>query len=181
MNELIPNTGNYKKLLTYQKANVIYQITYYFCHKFLIRGDRTVDQMIQAARSGKQNIVEGCSAASTSSKTEIKLINVAKASLKELLEDYEDFLRTRGKPQWEKGSVEYEAMRRLGREHNDAPYFMTLIETRPPETVANMAIILINQADYLLFRQLEKLSNDFINNGGFSERMAAVRRKKRGY
>ncbi len=105
MNELIPNTGNYKKLLTYQKANVIYQITYYFCHKFLIRGDRTVDQMIQAARSGKQNIVEGCSAASTSSKTEIKLINVAKASLKELLEDYEDFLRTRGKPQWEKGSV----------------------------------------------------------------------------
>ncbi len=177
MNELIPNTGNYKKLLTYQKANVIYQITYYFCHKFLIRGDRTVDQMIQAARSGKQNIVEGCSAASTSSKTEIKLINVAKASLKELLEDYEDFLRTRGKPQWEKGSVEYETMRRLGREHNDAPYFMTLIETRPPETVANMAIILINQADYLLFRQLEKLSNDFINNGGFSERMAAVRRK----
>ncbi len=72
-------------------------------------------------------------------------------------------------------------MRRLGREHNDAPYFMTLIETRPPETVANMAIILINQADYLLFRQLEKISNDFINNGGFSERMAAVRRKKRGY
>ena len=137
--------------------------------------------MIQAARSGKQNIVEGCAAASTSSNTEIKLINVAKASLKELLEDYEDYLRIRGKARWDKGSVEYEAMRRLGREHNDASYFMALIETRPPETIANMVIILINQADYLLFKQLERLSNDFVKNGGFSERMAALRRKNRGY
>lgn len=181
MNELIPNIGNYKSLLSYQKCDVIFQITYYFCNKYLSRGDRTIDQMIQAARSGKQNIVEGCAAASTSSKTEIKLINVAKASLKELLEDYEDYLRTRGNPRWEKGSVEYEAMRRLGREHNDASYFMALIETRPPETIANMAIILINQADYLLFKQLERLSNDFVKNGGFSERMTALRRKNRGY
>lgn len=181
MNELIPNTGNYKKLLTYQKANVIYQITYYFCHKFLIRGDRTVDQMIQAARSGKQNIVEGCSAASTSSKTEIKLINVAKASLEELLEDYEDYLKTRNHRQWQKGSIEYETMRQLGRQHNDAEFFMKLIVTRPPQTIANMAIILINQADYLLFRQLQRLSKDFIDNGGFSERMSRLRRDKRGY
>ncbi|MDE6392702.1 MAG: four helix bundle suffix domain-containing protein [Muribaculaceae bacterium] len=181
MNELIPNIGNYKNLLTYQKSDVIYQITYFFCKKYLTRGDRTVDQMIQAARSGKQNIVEGCSAASTSAKTEIKLINVAKASLKELLEDYEDYLKTRGHKQWDKGSAEFEAMRRLGREHNEADYFMRLIETRPPQTIANMAIILINQADYLLFRQLERLSNDFINNGGFSERMSAIRRKNRGF
>ena len=181
MSELIPNIGNYKKLLSYQKSDVIFQITYYFCNKFLSKGDRTVDQMIQAARSGKQNIVEGCAAASTSAKTEIKLINVAKASLKELLEDYEDFLKTHGKPQWKKGSIEFEAMRRIGREHNDAPYFMSLIETRPAETIANMAIILINQADYLLFRQLEKLSKDFIYNGGFSERMSELRRKNRGY
>ncbi|MDE6332051.1 MAG: four helix bundle suffix domain-containing protein [Muribaculaceae bacterium] len=181
MNELIPNIGHYKNLLSYQKSDVIYQITYFFCNKFLTRGDRTVDQMIQAARSGKQNIVEGCAAASTSAKTEIKLINVAKASLKELLEDYEDYLKTRGHMQWAKGSAEFETMRRLGREHNDAEYFMKLIETRPPQTIANMAIILINQADYLLFRQLETLSSDFINNGGFSERMSALRRKNRGF
>lgn len=181
MNELIPNLGNYKNLLTYQKSDVIYQITYFFCNRFLTRGDRTIDQMIQAARSGKQNIVEGCAAASTSAKTEIKLINVAKASLKELLEDYEDYLKTRGHRQWDRGSAEFEVMRHLGREHNEADYFMKLIETRPPETIANMAIILINQADYLLFKQLERLSSDFINNGGFSERMSALRRKNRGF
>lgn len=144
MNELIPNRGNYKKLLSYQKADVIYQITYYFCQRYLNRGDRTIDQMIQAARSGKQNIIEGSAASSTSSKTEIKLINVAKASLKELLEDYEDYLKVHNKRQWEKGSREYEAMRKLGREHNDAEFFIRLIETRPPETIANMAIILLN-------------------------------------
>lgn len=181
MNELIPNTGNYRHLISYQKSDVIYQITYYFCHKFLSKGDRTIDQMIQAARSGKQNIIEGTSASATSSKTEIKLINVAKASLKELLEDYEDFLKTRREIQWQKGSAEYEAMRRIGREHNDAEYFMKLIETRPASTIANMAIILINQADYLLFRQLERLSNDYLNKGGFSERMYNLRKNNRGF
>lgn len=180
MNGLLKPSGNYKKLLSYQKADVIYQITYYFCFRYLKRGDRTIDQMIQAARSGKQNIIEGCAASPTSSKTEIKLVNVAKASLKELLEDYEDYLKVHQQPQWSKGSKEYEAMRHLGREHNDAPFFMKLIETRPPETIANMAIILINQADYLLFRQLERLSEDFLENGGFSERMVTLRRKKRG-
>ena len=181
MNELIPNRGNYKRLLSYQKADVIFQITYYFCHRYLAYGDRTKDQMIQAARSGKQNIIEGCAASATSAKTEIKLVNVAKASLKELLEDYEDYLKTHNKPQWSKGGIEYEAMRRLGREHNEARFFMTLIESRPPETIANMAIILINQADYLLFKQLKRLSEDFLTNGGFSERMHALRSKNRGY
>ena len=106
---------------------------------------------------------------------------MAKASLKELLEDYEDSLKTRGKRQWEEKSIEYETMRMLWREHSDAAYFMNLIETRPPETIANMAIILINQADFLLHRQLERLAFDFIDNGGFSERMAALRHNKRGY
>ena len=181
MGELIPNTGNYKKLLSYQKADVIYQITFDFCSRFLSKGDRTVDQMIQAARSGKQNIIEGCAASSTSSKTEIKLINVAKASLKELLEDYEDYLKTRHHRQWETGSCEYEAMRNLGREHNDAPFFMNLISTRPADTIANMAIILINQADYLLYKQLQRLEQDFIANGGFSEKMTTIRKKTRGF
>lgn len=181
MSELFANTGHYKNLLSYQKADIIYQITYDFCSRFLQKGDRTIDQMVQAARSGKQNIVEGCAASSTSSKTEIRLINVAKASLQELLEDYEDYLKTRHHRQWERGSREFEAMRQLGREHNDADYFMNLVATRPPQTIANMAIILINQADYLLFRQLQRLENDFIETGGFSERMVAARRKQRGY
>lgn len=181
MNELIPNFGKYKDFVAYQKADCIFQITYYFCNKYLAKGDRTVDQMIQAARSGKQNIIEGKAAASTSAKTEIKLINVAKASLKELLEDYEDYLKTRKFQQWKKGSKEFEAMRNLGRLHNDAEFFMNLIQTRPPEAIANMAIILLNQADYLLFRLLERLSEDFLSKGGFSERMAKLRKDKRGY
>ena len=181
MNELIPHSGNYKNLLSYQKTDVIYQITFDFCSRFLSKGDRTVDQMIQAARSGKQNIIEGCAASSTSAKTEIKLVNVAKASLKELLEDYEDYLKTRHHTQWEKGSIEYETMRKLGREHNDADFFMALTATRPAETIANMAIILINQADYLLFKQLERLEKDYLEKGGFSERMYNLRRKNRGY
>lgn len=181
MEHLIPRRGNYKNLISYQKADTIYQITYYFCCRYLIKGDRTIDQMIQAARSGNQNIIEGCAASATSSKTEIKLVNVAKASLKELLEDYEDFLKTRGFRQWERGSREHDAMRRLGKEHNDAEFFMKLIQVRPPETIANMAIILLNQADYLLFKQLERLEDDFMHEGGFSERMMRMRKQQRGF
>ena len=173
--------GDYKTLLSYQKADIIFQITYYFCHKFLKKGDRTIDQMIQAARSGKQNIIEGCAASATSAKTEIKLLNVAKASLKELLEDYEDYLRINRHQIWEKGYVKFETMRKLGREHNDANFFIPIVETRPPETISNMAIILIKQADYLLFRQIKKAEENFINEGGFSERMTKIRKDKRGF
>ena len=179
--KLIRHSGNYRKLLSYQKTEVIYEMTFYFCQKFLQKGDRTIDQMVQAARSGKQNIIEGCAASATSAKTEIKLVNVAKASLQELLEDYIDYLRTRSHRQWEEGSVEWNTMRELGRQHNDAAFFMNLCETRPPETIANMVIILINQADYLLFKQLERLEKDFITKGGFSERMMRVRKENRGF
>lgn len=181
MSELISNSSNYKNLLSYQKTDVIYQLTYYFLTHYMTKSDRTYDQMLQASRSGKQNIVEGSAASATSAKTEIKLLNVAKASLKELLEDYEDYLKTRHHRQWEKGSKEFEAMRKLGREHDDPGFFLKLAETRPPETIANMVIILLNQADYLLFKQLQRLAEDFEKNGGFSERMAAIRKKKRGY
>lgn len=179
--KLIRPVGNYRKLLSYQKAEVIYEMTYYFCQRYLTKGDRTVDQMVQAARSGKQNIIEGCAASATSAKTEIKLVNVAKASLQELLEDYIDYLRTRGHRQWEEESDEWKAMRKLGKEHNDAAFFMELCETRPPETIANMVIVLIYQADYLLFRQLQRLEQDFVEQGGFSERMMRVRKEKRGF
>ena len=179
MEELIPHNGNYKNLLSYQKADVIFRLTYYFVKKHLHWSDRTCDQMIQAARSGKQNIIEGCAASTTSAKTEIKLVNVAKASLQELLEDYEDYLKTRGHRQWEEDSVELLKMRELGRQHNDAEFFMELAQTRPPETIANMCIVLIKQADYLLYRQLQRLGKDFLENGGFTERMYKLRKRKK--
>ena len=178
---LIPRRGNYQKLLSYQKAEVIYEMTYYFCERFLQKGDRTIDQMVQAARSGKQNIIEGCAASATSQKTEIKLVNVAKASLQELLEDYRDFLRTRGLKQWTEQSVEWQAMRDLGKKHNDAEFFMALCPSRSAEVIANMAIVLIYQADYLLFKQLERLEKDFLAEGGFTERMYRVRKQQRGF
>ena len=177
--QLIPHRGNYKQLLSYQKTNVIFCMTYYFVEHYLQKGDRTYDQMLQAARSGKQNIIEGSAASSTSAKTEIKLINVAKASLQELLEDYEDYLKTRGFRQWEEDSEELKAMRDLGKKHNDAEFFMALAETRPPETIANMCIVLIKQADYLLFKQLQRLGDDFMKEGGFSERMYRLRSQNR--
>lgn len=179
MEELIPRHGNYKKLLSYQKADVIFCITYYFVEHFLKKNDRTCDQMIQAARSGKQNIIEGCAASSTSAKTEIKLVNVAKASLQELLEDYEDYLKTRNHRLWEDTSIEHIVMRRLGCEHNDTEFFMNIVRTRPPETIANMCIILIKQADYLLFKQLKRLEEDFLKNGGFNERMYRLRKQNK--
>ena len=177
--QLIPHYANSKKLLSYQKADVIFQLTYDFCERFLSKGDRTIDQMVQAARSGKQNIIEGCAASTTSAKTEIKLVNVAKASLQELLEDYEDYLKTRHCRQWEEGSEELEAMRKLGKMHSDAAFFLELAATRPPETIANMCIVLIKQADYLLYRQLQRLSDDFLKNGGFTERLYRMRSQNR--
>src|SRR5207244_11136193 len=107
--------GDYQTLLSFQKAEVIYDITFRFAHKFLSKGDRTVDQMIQAARSGKKNLLEGSKAATTSKETEIKLTNVARASLEELLNDYRDFLRARALPQWNKDSKEAQHVRKLER------------------------------------------------------------------
>lgn len=176
---LLPRTGNYRKLLTYQKAETIYDITYYFCKNYLQRGDRTIDQMVQAARSGKQNIVEGSAASATSKETEIKLVNVAKASLQELLVDYEDYLRTRNYRQWENDSVELLKMRELGRKHNGSDFYMPLVKVRPPETIANMVICLIKQTDYMLFKQLQSLGEDFLKNGGMRERMTRMRLEKR--
>ena len=122
---------------------MIYDLTYLFCNKFMLRSDRTFDQMIQAVRSGKQNIAEGSAASATSSKTEIKLINVAKASLKELLEDYMDYLRRRGYRIWPRESVEFKAMRELGSRCNDSEYLVRVASSRKADVVANMVIILL--------------------------------------
>ena len=178
--QLIPySCTNYRNLLSYQKAEAIFDITFYFCQHFLSKGDRTVDQMIQAARSGKQNIIEGCAATSTSIETGIKLINVAKASMQELLADYEDYLRTRNHEQWPEHSEKWKAMRQVGIKHNDSSYYMKLISTRPAETIANITIILIKQTDYLLYKQLKTLSKKFLAEGGFKERMTRMRIEER--
>lgn len=179
----IPPHGGYEGLVSFQKARIIYDATVWFCGEYLKRGDRTIDQMVQAARSGKQNILEGSQAAGTSKKTEIKLTSVARASLEELLEDYRDFLRVRGLRIWEKDSREALFVRRLGkRGHVTYETYQTYIESRPPEVAANIIICLIHQANYLLDHQIRQLEKAFVTEGGLSERMTKARlteRKKR--
>ncbi len=169
------HTGSYRTFLAYRKAEVIYDLTYYFCGKYLHRGDRTIDQMVQAARSGKQNIIEGKEAARTSYETLLKLINVARSSLQELLADYEDYLRVRHLRQWPLDSAEVKAMRKLGREHNEGAYFLSLADSRNDEVVANMIIVLICQADVLLGRYLDKQKEKFVQEGGFRESLTKER------
>lgn len=178
----IPAHGNYRELLSYQKAEVIYDFTFHFCQRFLNRGDRTVDQMVQAARSGKQNILEGCKASGTSKETEIKLTNVARASLEELLADYEDFLRVRGHPIWPKDSKEALFVRRLGhRSHTTYETYRTYLETRSANIVANIALCLIHQANFPLDQQLRRLERDFLKHGGIRERMRHARLQRRSH
>jgi four helix bundle suffix protein len=167
-------------LLSYQKSEVVYQLTFRFCQSFLKKGDRTVDQMVQAARSGKQNIVEGSKAATTSKEMEIKLTNVARASLEELLEDYRDYLKVRDLPIWDKDSREAQYVRKLGR-GSDVSYetYRSFVDTRPAEVVANIAICLIHQANFLLDRQLKGLEKAFLQDGGLRERMTKARLKAR--
>ena len=172
----MPPHGNYQELLSYQKAEVVYDITYRFCQRFLNRGDRTIDQMVQAARSGKQNIAEGSKASGTSKEIEIKLTNVARASLEELLIDYRDFLRVRDLRLWEKDSKEARFARKLGNEpHVTYETYRAFCETRPAEVVANIAVCLIHQANYLLDRQIRQLEQAFIKEGGIRERMTKAR------
>lgn len=159
----------------------MYLCTFYFAHRFLSGGDRTIDQMIQAARSGKQNIAEGSAAASTSRETEIKLTNVAKASMQELLIDYEDYLRVRGLKRWEKDDPRYEQTRRFCSTHDSVSDYTCRIAERTDEVIANVAIILIYQLDYLLFRQIEAQKKAFLEQGGIREEMSRARRKQRGY
>lgn len=173
---IIPPRGDYQTLLSCQKAEVIYDITFRFAHKYLGKGDRTVDQMIQSARSGKQNILEGSKAALTSKETEIKLTSVGRASLEELLADYRDYLRVRDHAIWDKDSKEALFVRRLGRKTpHTFELYREFVETRPPEVIANIAICLIHQTNYLLDQQLWALEKDFLNQGGLRERMFKAR------
>lgn len=176
----LPAHGGYKNLLSYKKARIVYDGTVYFCDRFIDRRSRTRDQMVQAARSGKQNIVEGSMASATSKEMEIKLTNVARASLEELLDDYRDFLRTRGLGEW---PVEHRYARRLRQLNRmpDADYetFRRGIENPDPEISANVLIGLIRVASYLLDRQIKHLERAFIEAGGLRERMTRVRLQRR--
>jgi len=176
----IPFHGGYKNLITYQKSEIIYDGTIYFTKRFFHKYDRTIDQMVQAARSGKQNIVEGSMASGTSKEMEIKLTNVARASLEELKIDYQDFLRTNKLPIWDK---EHKLVVRL-RELNKIPNanyetFKKAIENDSPEICANVMIGLIKVVSYLLSKQIKTLEIAFVNEGGLKERMTKVRIEQR--
>lgn len=176
----IPIHGGYRKLITFQKAEIVYDGTVHFCNRFFRKYDRTIDQMVQAARSGKQNIAEASMASATSKETEIKLTNVAKASLEELMIDYEDYLRTHKLNKWERNDKLSRRFSQLNRTPN-ANYdtFKKALEHEKPEIRANFLICLINVTTYLLGRQIRNLEQAFINEGGLRERMTRARLDKR--
>ena len=154
-------------------------MTYYFCHHYLQLGDRTIDQMIQAARSGKQNIVEGYSDAEGSSQTEHKLMTVAKGSLEELKEDYQDYLRTHQLELWSQGHYKYKTCQPLFRKHNDSDYYMRQIEGRTDEDIANIALIVIHQTLALLRGYIDRQDRLFIQEGGIKEQRFKMRKEYR--
>jgi four helix bundle suffix protein len=184
MNELEKNTegfipahGGYRQLFSYQKSEIIYDGTVYFTNRFFNKYDRTVGQMVQAARSGKQNIAEGSMASATSKEMEIKLTNVARASLEELQIDYEDFLRTRKLPIWDKNHRLVARVRELNKSTPTPTYetFQKAIEHEDPEICANVMITLIKICTYLLNQQIKKLEIAFVKEGGLRERMTRAR------
>ncbi len=177
---LIPPHGGYRELQSYKMAEIVFDATAAFCERFIDKRSRTHDQMIQAARSGKQNIAEGSMASGTSRKTELKLVGVARASLEELLLDYQDYLRQKGLTLWEKDHPRAKKIRKLAYA-NDKSYrtYKTYIEGNSDEVAANTIICVIHQANYLLDRQLRALEEQFLNEGGFTERLYRARSERR--
>lgn len=180
---LIPPHGGYRNLKSYQIAEIICDLNVVFCNKYMSYKSngtytRTYDQMIQAARSGKQNIAEGSQASGTSKKTELKLVGVARASFEELLLDYCDFLRQHNLPIWEKDSPGAQAVRALAYKSNKS-YKTYETYLAKPEQAANCLVCIIHQANFLLDRQLYTLQNEFLANGGFTERLYKMRTKNK--
>ncbi len=173
--------GGYRALKSYQNAEIIHDATVAFCGRFIDRRSRTNDQMVQAARSGKQNIAEGSMASGTSTKTELKLVGVARASLEELLLDYQDFLRQHALSLWGKDHPQAQAVRGLAYARNRSySTYKTYIEEGSPEVAANTLICLIHQANYLLDQQLRQLDQRFRQEGGFTEKLHRFRSQARG-
>ncbi len=179
LDRLLPRHGGYRKLRSFHAALAVYDGTVIFCDRFIDKRSRTHDQMAQAARSGVRNIEEGSLASGTSKKTELRLTNVARSSLEELMRDYEDFLRQRALRQWDKNSPEALAVRNKYRSAASDSSNLSGLKTASPETAANTLLCLINQASYLLHHQLEGLEQDFLKHGGFTERLYAARSRHR--
>lgn len=178
--QLIPPHGGYRELQSYQMAEIVYDSTVVFCDRFISRRSRTHDQMVQAARSGKQNIAEGSMASGTSKKFELKLVGVARASLEELLLDFQDYLRQKGFPLWGKEHPKAKKVRGLCyRENRSYKTYRTYIEEKSAEIAANTMICVIHQTNYLLDQQLRVLEKDFLNEGGFTERLYRARTQAR--
>jgi len=180
--QLIPPHGGYKNLRSFQAAQLVYDGTVIFCDRFVPKGSRLREQMIQAARSGVQNIAEGSMASATSKKTELKLTGIARASLEELLLDYQDFLRQNGLLLWDKNSPEALAVRAKYKSDRSDPSDKAdpyRLRSASAEVAANTMICLIHQASYLLGRQLQKLEQTFLQEGGFTERLYRERRQAR--
>ena len=176
---IVPH-GGYQRLKSYQMAEIVYDATVRFCERFIDKRSRTVDQMVQAARSGKQNIVEGSMASGTSKKTELKLVGVARASLEELLIDYQDFIRLARLPLWGKDNHEARKIRDLAYTLNRSySTYLSYIEQAPPEVSANTIICLIHQTNYLLYQQLRQIEQQFLKEGGFSERLYEARKNRK--
>ncbi len=168
--------NDWRKLRFYHKADTIYQLTFIFCHRFLpISGDRTVDQMVQAARSGKQNIVEGSEDGKSSTEMELKLVNVARGSIRELLEDYKDFLHNGRFPLWKEGDPRYHTLLEYTRAHNEPKDYLPFAERWSAEEFANTCLTLCYQVDAMINSYLKKLQKDFVTEGGIKERMYAAR------
>ena len=178
--QLIPPHGGYRELQSYKMSEIVFDAPALFCDRFIDRRSRTHDQMVQAARSGKQNIAEGSMASGTSKKTELKLVGVARASLEELLLDFQDFLRQRGLPLWGKDHEQAQKVRKLAYA-KDRSYttYKTYLEASPPEVAANTMVCLIHQTNYLLDQQLRALEKYFLKDGGFTERLYNARSKAR--
>ena len=179
-NTFLPKGGGYENLTVYKKATVIYDLTFHFANRFLAKGDRTIDQMVQAARSGKQNIAEGSAASSTSSETELKLMNVARASMKELLVDYEDYLRVRRLTLWDVHDERAAKTRSFCTKHDEVADYTADLDRRSDEAIANIVITLLHQFDSMMGKLIDRLQKDFTEQGGIRERMTAVRLGYRG-
>ena len=178
--KLIPPHGGFRNLQSYQMSEIVFDATTVFCNRLIPKRSRTHDQMVQAARSGKQNIAEGSMASGTSKKTELKLIGVARASLEELLLDFQDFLRQKGLPLWGKEHPSAKKVRSLCyRKDRSYLTYKTYIEVSLPEIAANTMICLIHQTNYLLDQQLRVLEKDFLKERGFTERLYRARSQVR--
>ena len=177
---ILKNQTKWEDLYYYRKSLVLYQMTVVFCRRFLPKyGDRTVDQMIQAARSGKQNIVEGLADGVTSTEMELKLLNVARASIKELKEDYLDYIAAHSLVRWMAGHPRYDPLLAFCRAHNDLPEYEPHFMKWSDEEFANCAITLCHMVDKMMTTTLEKKQKDFVENGGIRERMTAARLGRR--